>query len=246
MDQEPGARKQSAKLYSAAILGVALILAAAIVALTFYRVKTLDSSLSVTGSAKQQVTSDQVKWVGQFTRTAPELDLRAGYAALKRDEAVVREFLKSKGVADTSVELSTVFVDAPFKYNQGVPRQYELRQNVEVKSDNVAKVTEIAKNLQPLVDKEVYFSTQSLEYYYSKLPELRVSLLSDAVKDARDRAERIASSTSQKIGPISSAAMGVVQVLPLNSVEVADYGAYDTSSIEKEVMVTVKASFRLR
>ncbi len=40
--------------------------------------------------------------------------------------------------------------------------------------------------------------------------------------------------------------MGVVQVLPPSSTEVSDYGAYDTSSIEKEVMVTVKASFRLR
>jgi len=40
--------------------------------------------------------------------------------------------------------------------------------------------------------------------------------------------------------------MGVVQVMPVNSVEISDYGTYDTGSIEKEVMVTVKALFILR
>jgi hypothetical protein len=30
-----------------------------------------------------------------------------------------------------------------------------------------------------------------------------------------------------------------------NSVEVSDYGMYDTSKINKEIMVTVKASFEI-
>jgi hypothetical protein len=92
----------------------------------------------------------------------------------------------------------------------------------------------------------VIISIDFLQYYYSKLPDLRVSLLSDAVKDAKSRAEKIAEGTGRAVGSIQSASSGVVQVLPVNSVEVSDYGSYDTSSIEKDVMVTVKASFRLR
>lgn len=46
-------------------------------------------------------------------------------------------------------------------------------------------------------------------------------------------------------GAVQSANMGVVQVMSVDSVEVSDYGAYDTSNIEKEVMVIVKATFRL-
>jgi hypothetical protein len=92
----------------------------------------------------------------------------------------------------------------------------------------------------------VLFSTQSLEYTYSKLPELRVSLLKDAMTDARARANSIASSDGKGVGALTSASIGVVQVLSPSSTSVEDYGAYDTSSIEKEVMVTVRASFQVR
>jgi hypothetical protein len=37
-----------------------------------------------------------------------------------------------------------------------------------------------------------------------------------------------------------------VQVLKVNSTDVSDYGAYDTSTIEKEVMVTITAVFNLK
>jgi hypothetical protein len=40
--------------------------------------------------------------------------------------------------------------------------------------------------------------------------------------------------------------MGVVQVMQPNSVDISDYGNYDTSTVEKEIMITVKASFSLR
>jgi hypothetical protein len=89
-------------------------------------------------------------------------------------------------------------------------------------------------------------SVQSLEYYYSKLPELRVKLLSSAIKDAEARAKSIVESTGRKVGSIRSASSGVVQVLPVNSVEISDYGSYDTSYVDKDVMVTVKATFGLK
>jgi hypothetical protein len=40
--------------------------------------------------------------------------------------------------------------------------------------------------------------------------------------------------------------MGVVQVMQVDSVDVSDYGSYDTSTINKDVMVTVKTVFGLK
>jgi hypothetical protein len=77
------------------------------------------------------------------------------------------------------------------------------------------------------------------------LPELRINLLADAVKDAKARAQKIADGTGKKIGTIKTANMGVVQVLPVNSTDVSDYGTYDTGTIEKEVMITVTVLFTL-
>jgi hypothetical protein len=125
-------------------------------------------------------------------------------------------------------------------------KQYNLRQTILVNSSDVLKITDLAKGTQSLINQGVVFSSTNLEYYYSKLPDLRVSMLSDAIKDAKARAEVIAKSGGNEIGFMKAASSGVVQVLPVNSVEVSDYGNYDTSNIEKDIMVTVRASFTLK
>jgi len=230
----------------AIILGISFIIGCALVSQTFYKVKQLDNTLSVTGSTKQKVVSDAVKWVSGFSRTILESDLKNGYVQMKEDEEVVSKFLKEKGFTEQNVVISPVFMDQVYKYDASAPREYTLRQTVELKSSEVQKVTEVSKNIQEVINQGILFSTQYVEYVYTNLPELRINLLSEAIKDAKARAEKIAESSGKKVDMIKSASIGVVQVLPVNSVEVSDYGAYDTSSIEKEVMVTVKASFNMR
>lgn len=227
------------------ILGASMIIASAVVAGTLYKIREFDNTLSVTGSAKQKITSDTVKWTGGFSRSVALTDLRAGYVQMKNDEKIVAQFLKTNAVASEAVTISPVFVDQPNRYDANAPQQYGLRQTVEVKSTDVKKISALTSALQPLIDQGVIFSTQSLDYYYTSLPALRVQLLSQAVKDGQDRAGKIAQSTGKKVGSLKSASVGVVQVMPVDSTDVNDYGTYDTSSIEKEVMVTVKAVFRL-
>ena len=227
------------------ILGASIIVAASIVAGTLYKIREFDNTLSVTGSAKQKITSDTVKWIGGFSRAVALTDLRAGYVQMKNDEKIVAQFLKTNGVAPESIILSPVFVDQPNRYDANAPQQYGLRQTVEVKSTDVKKISALTSALQPLIDQGVIFATQSLDYYYTNLPAMRVQLLSQAVRDGQDRASKIAQSTGKKVGSLKSASVGVVQVMPVDSTDVNDYGTYDTSSIDKEVMVTVKAVFRL-
>lgn len=232
-------------IFSSLILGLSLIIGAALVSGTIFSIKKLNDTLSVTGSTKQQITSDQVKWRSSFSRNAEASNLQAGYAQMKNDEKAVLKFLKDGGVSEDKITVSPVTMMEVYKPNYYDQKEYALTQNVVVSSMEVDKITSLSKNVQPLVDKGVIFSTQAVEYYISKLPELRVSLLSAAMKDAKERAEKIAESAGKKVGAVQSADMGVVQVMSVNSVEVSDYGAYDTSNIEKEVMVTVKAVFRL-
>ena len=232
---------------SAFIIGISLIVAALIGSVTFYKVRSLDNALQVTGSAKQRVTSDTVKWTGVFSRSVEPSQLKSGYLAMGRDAEIVAVFLKKEGIDEKNITFSPVTADQPYKYGQGINvNQYDLRETVQINSMDVQKITNLSRNIQPIVDQGVLFSTQSLEYYYSKLSDLRIQLLSNAVKDAKLRAQSIAKSSGRGVGTMKSASVGVVQVLPLNSVDVSDYGAYDTSGIEKEVMATVRAAFVLK
>jgi len=238
--------KERSFINSRFLIAMALVISTAIGAYTFYRVRSFDNTLTVTGSATKLVTSDHVKWVGTINRVAKVSTLKAGYADMARDLTEVKAFLKEKNITDDQIVISPIFMDQNYDQPQGAERAYTLRQTIDVNSLDVNAIAEVAKNIQPLIEKGVIFSTQSLEYTYSKLPEERVNMLADAIKDAKARASVLALSSGKVVGQLKSASSGVVQVMSANSLDVSDYGSYDTSKVEKNIMLTVKASFTLK
>lgn len=233
-------------LNSRFLVGLGIVLAAYIGAYAFYQIRSFDNSLTVTGSTTKQVTSDHVKWVGTISRQVKVSTLKNGYADLAKDLIVVKEFLKEKNIPENQVVISPIFMDQNWDNPQGSEKSYTLRQTFEINSSDVSTVSEVAKNIQPLIEKGVVFSTTSLEFTYTKLPQERVAMLADAIKDAKARASSLAESSGKKIGQLKNASSGVVQVQSANSTDVSDYGSYDTSKVEKTIMMTVKASFTLK
>jgi len=239
---------QDSKFLPAVILSLALIISATVFGSFYYSAQsvTTTDTLSVTGSTKVKVTSDKAKLVISLSRIALASTLATGYGEIAADLTATRDLLTKEKVDAATITENPVVVNRMYDYqNSGGELKYELTQSVILQADDVNQITAISKKIPSLAASGAIVSVQSLEYYYSKLPDLRVSLLTAAVKDAASRAAKIAEGTGRKIGNVQSASSGVVQVLPPNSIEVSDYGSYDTSSIEKEVMVTVKASFRL-
>lgn len=236
------------RVWASAVIALSVVIASGIAAYAFYATRALDNVLSVTGSAKQEVTSDTVKWTIDISRKVSENVLPSGYPLLAKDLAAVQSFLKSNGIPDDAVTVSQVFTEQVYDYKSqnGGPTQYNLRQEITVSSKDVQGVNALAKNATSLATQGVFVSQNSLEFYISNLPDLRVALLGDAVKDARARADQIAKAGGQSIGVLRAASSGVVQVLPPNSIDVSDYGSYDTQSITKVVMVTARASFSVK
>jgi hypothetical protein len=229
------------------ILGICFIIGLSLISYTLFQIKEADNTLSVTGSAKQSVTADMVKWNASFSRTVLASNLKGGYLQMKSDEAAVSKFLSDNGITEAEMTISPVSMQKQYYYEKtNAPEEYTLTQSVMIQSADIQKIGNISKNVQSIIDQGVIFSAYSPEYYYTKLPEVRVSLLPNAMKDAQARAESIAQSTGKKVGNLKSASMGVVQVLQPNSIDISDYGNYDVSTIDKEIMITVKASFSLR
>jgi hypothetical protein len=230
------------------IVGISLVLSSIIFSWAFYSSRNAEDSISVTGSASKEVVSDSAKFTGNFSRVAKISNLKNGYNQIANDLKLVKDFFKTQGIDEKNIIISPVSMNENYYYNKDVQteKEYTLTQNVEISLNDVNKITSLAQQTQSLINQGVIFSTNQVEYYYSKLPELRVSLLSDAIKDAKARAEKLTESTGNKVGGLKSAASGVVQVLSTNSLEVSDYGTYDTSKIDKKVMITVRASFGLK
>ncbi|MFZ1019628.1 MAG: SIMPL domain-containing protein [Minisyncoccia bacterium] len=229
------------------ILGLSIIISFSIGSYTFYKLRATNF-ISTTGSATKEYTSDSVKWTSNITRTVTLATVKDGYKKMASDLAAVKSFLSSNGIPDTSIDIAPIFMNEIYDNNSNqANKNYNLTQNITVNSSDVQKIANLSKNTSSLViDQGILFSTVSLEYYYSKLPDARVALLSDAIADAKARAEKLAEAGGKTIGALQSASSGVVQVLAPNSANTSDYGTYDTSSIEKNIMVTVKTSFEIK
>lgn len=231
----------------AIILSAGFILSTLIGAYTFLKVRSLDDVLTVTGSARMEVVADKVKWVTVINRPTTPRTLKAGYEQMANDLALVKKFYTDNGIDEKMLSISPVFMDEVYSnyMTTGADKQYNLRQTFMIDSTDVNGVTKLTKNTGSLIASGVVFSTQTLEYSYSKLADLRVSMLKDAVTDAKARANELVNGTGKSVGKLKSASSGVVQVQAKGSNEVSDYGSYDMSTIDKSIMVTVKVTFAL-
>lgn len=229
------------------ILGVSLILSIFIYTNNQYSMEKLNNTLEVTGSATKTVESDLAKLRSSFSRIVKESGLKEGYAQMSVDQQKVIAFLTENGITEDEYEIYPVSMYESYQYNK-TPNseiEYSLTQQVIVTSIDIEKIQLLSKKTEDLINQDVIYQSNSPEYYYTKLPDERIALLPDAVLDAQKRAQAIAESTDERVGTIKSASMGVVQVMQPDSIDVSSYGTYDTSTIEKEIMITVRASFTL-
>lgn len=235
-----------AGVWAAFTLGLCLIAAAAVGAYAFYRVHTLDNTLSVTGSATEDAISDSAKWTVSLSRSAFEGSVASAQTGVSSDAQQVVSFFVKNGISADNVTVGPVFVDQEYSSDANAPRRYNVRTDVSIQSDDPQLVQKLSKDINALSARGIVVQAQMPQYFVSSLPDLRVSLIGKAVIDAKARATEIAKATGRSVGALQSASGGVVQVLSPNSVDVADYGSYDTSTIDKTVMVTARVTFYLR
>ncbi len=123
---------------------------------------------------------------------------------------------------------------------------YNYSQRIEISSTDVQKIKDISLDISSLINKGVNFMVEMPEYHYTKIADLKIEIQAMAANDAMKRAEKIAASTDRSLGPLRTARMGVLQITPKFSNVVSDYGVNDLSSIEKEIVAVVTASFEIK
>ncbi|MDD4980795.1 MAG: SIMPL domain-containing protein [Candidatus Omnitrophica bacterium] len=230
-------------------IAVATIVSSMILSKGFLKItKFIREQITVTGSAQKEIKSDYIVWRGTFsTRQA---DLKTGYKKLNDDLEVVKKYLTGKGINEKEIVISQISTNKVYKKNEkgndtNEIQWYVLSQAVEARSKDVGKVDKVSRESTELIEENIDFESQSPEYFYTKLDELKIEMLAKATENAKLRAENMVKATGNKIGSIRSARMGVFQITPITSTDVSDWGVNDTSSLEKKVMAVVSASFAI-
>lgn len=227
-------------------LAVALVLSSIVGAWAYTRSKNTEQVVTVTGSARKRIKSDMVIWKAAVSYQAPQLS--DAYKSLTDNVPRIKQYLISKGVPENQITVSsissTTLTGKDSEGNDtGQITGYSLRQELEVRSNEVDKIAKIAREATELINQGILLESMSPEYHYTKLGDLKIEMLGEASKDAQVRAKQIALSTGSSIGSIRSARMGVMQITPADSSEVSDSGMNDTSSLEKDITAVVNVSF---
>ncbi|MBC7808679.1 MAG: SIMPL domain-containing protein [Akkermansiaceae bacterium] len=234
---------------AAGILAAGLVLSTMIGVWGMTQVKQADQTIVVTGSAKKRITSDKVIWKAGISFQAPRL--QDAYVALRVNMPRVRSYLLSKGVKPGEIKLSaiesqTITARGPNGEDTGRLSGFSLKQSIEVRSNDVARVEKLSREATELINQGILLESYPPQYVYTKLADVKQSMLAEAAKDAKARAEKVAASVGSRIGGVRSARMGVLQITPADSNDVSDSGMNDTSSVDKDITSVVSVTFAVR
>ena len=215
-------------------------------------VKTITTSfssnvISVTGSAYEIVKSDSGTL--NFEIVAKRTTKQEAYTAIQSQIKIVEDYLKAKQIKNIDLRTVNGYYNYKRDYNgsyTNIPESYNLSQPITISSDNVELIKEISNDITSLINKGVDINVFSPSYSYSKLPELKVTLLEKASNDAKARAESMLIATHNSVGKIQSVRMGVYQITPVDSTDVSDMGVNDSSSIDKKVTAVANVSFKIK
>jgi hypothetical protein len=227
-------------------LAVGLIGAAGLVSRSLERIKLAGDKITVKGYAEEKVVSDAGTW--RATVTVRSGDLQSGYRALEADTARVQALLESVSGASAGVAVSSVAARPQYEMGPGGVQTgritgYELDRNFELSSTDVALIGRVAAQASSLISEGVSINSWPPQYFYNDLNAVKVRLIGAATRDAQQRAEQFAAGSGVTVGPLRSASQGVFQITRPNSTETADYGSYDTSTVEKVVKAVVTVEY---
>lgn len=230
------------------LVWLAIILAFGLVLAVKTATGTLSNDkITVTGSAYKIVKSDSARM--EFEITNRSANRQTAYNKVKAQLPIVKQYLQDKGITDIDVSASNGYNSYKYLLNGTMTNDvayYNLSQPIVIKSNDVQKIKEVSTDIQSLLDKGIDINVTSTQYFYSKLADLKVDLLKDATKDAKDRATGMLKATHNRPGKIQSVNMGVFQITPLDSTDVSDMGINDTSTIDKKVTAVANVVFRIK
>lgn len=235
-------------IYFAVILSLGLIIASLIIGNTWRKVSRGNVTITVTGSAQKEIRADLAEWHGNFT--ASSITLPEAYSKLQANNLKVKSYLVSKGFTADKLKFSSINTQTLYVLNdKGTSTNqisgYKLSQEVSIESNDIDKIDLLSREVTELIIQGVEINSVAPSYFYTKLSDLKIEMIGLASKDAKTRAEQIASSTGNKIGEVRSSKMGVIQVNAKNNTDVSDYGVNDVSSLDKTITAVVTMSFSI-
>jgi hypothetical protein len=183
----------------------------------FYQARA-ERYVTVKGLVERNVTADLALWTISYTASGP--DLNSSNDKLQQDQKIVVGFAQAHGFDPGEVQIQPTTVTDGFanayQGNRPDPSQrYIVKGGIQIRSIKVVKVQQASQDTGDLVKQGVALGEnypQAPQYFFTKLNEIRPSMLADATRSARAVAEQFAADSHSQLGPIRRANQGIFQI----------------------------------
>ena len=230
---------------SALIISIALVTSAFVFGEFLYKSREQVKTIKVVGSEKEFYEADMVKWKMSLEEVSKVNEVKKGYEKLKEKKEKLMKVLLEKGIQKENITFKPINVYDDYDRNGQVSGN-KLNQQVYIISKKVELIEKIAINPTELFEKNIFVKYSNLEYFNSKVDEIKKELLAKATVNAKERAEKILENTDIKVDKMMSVRAGVFQITEPYSTRMESYGVYNTSTKKKQIRVTVHTVFTLK
>ncbi len=234
------------------LLAIGMASAAFILGVQAKRAVMGQQSITVKGLAEKPIKADAAEWT---INIAVVDETQAGaLQAVAKTRQVVNAFLENQGFEKEAwnVDVETISPHYEEEYMNERYRQvqkgYEAYQNVRVVSTDLVKVEAANKAFLQLRAENQPVVAYPPNYLVSNLEEIKMSLISEATKNARSRATEFVKQDGVSVGVMKSASQGAFYILPVGNNNDSDNhygGVYDKSTIDKIARVVVTIVYNI-
>lgn len=250
---------EKSNVVAAVILGllvaIGLSVAGYFTSTTIYKGRYASNVVTVKGFSERDVKADVALWqIGYALTGANPGDL---YAQSSGKENVLVAFLIHKGFRKQDIKPGDLVLTdhlanqySAVKIAEG--QRYILTNTLTVRTNDVALVDKTKHELSDLIGQGIVLTTNSVDFQFTRLKDIKAPMLRDATQNARDAAQQFANDSGVKVGSIQSAAQQPFTVVSRDSALAQDPDNNSTvdyspllSTIDKKVRVVVTLTYYL-
>lgn len=178
-----------------------------------------DQGIRVKGTASEDIGSTLGAWTGGVKARGRTME--EAYQELAGEVAKLDSFVKAAGFAPNEVRLSSIGTHELWATDKEgrrtSPEGYELSQSMNVTSARVDAIERLSREVPQLLLEGVAIQSGSPTFQNQDLETIKLRLLEQATRNARERAETLAVGSGGRVGKLLSASQGVFQIVPRGS-----------------------------
>lgn len=176
--------------------------------------KDRDRVVTVKGLAEREVKADKVTWPLVYKELGNDPSVM--YSLLEQKNRIVVNFLKAGGIGEEEISVNPPTISDRQADNYGneiMNYRYKATSVITVTSSNVEKVRSLMRRQAELMKQGIAivseeYGSNSIAYEFTKLNEIKPTMVEEATKNARVTAEKFADDSGSKLGDIRSATQG--------------------------------------